>query len=116
MSMNLRRLELTLTTKCNSQCIHCQAEASPLGNEAMDVKDTRDYLAEAASVSNLGSFMVFGGEPMLYSERAIAIFEKANQLKIPEIEMITNGIWGNDVRKAEKLAKKLKAPALTPWQ
>jgi pyruvate-formate lyase-activating enzyme len=82
----------------------------------MDVKDTRDYLAEAASVSNLGSFMVFGGEPMLYSERAIAIFEKANQLKIPEIEMITNGIWGNDVRKAEKLAKKLKAPALTPWQ
>jgi pyruvate-formate lyase-activating enzyme len=56
----------------------------------MDVKDAHNYLAEAATVSNLESFMVFGGEPMLFPERAIAIFEKARQLGIPRIEMITN--------------------------
>jgi len=110
--MKLRRLEFTLTTKCNSQCIHCQAEASPLRNDVMDVKDAHNYLDEAAAVSNIESFMVFGGEPMLYPERAIAIFKKAHQLGIPKIEIITNGIWARNKEDAEKLAFKLKAAGL----
>ena len=110
--MNLQRLEFTLTTKCNSQCIHCQANASPLRNDVMDVKDAHNYLTEATAVSNLQSFMVFGGEPMLYPELTIAIFKKAHQLGIPRIDMITNGIWGKDKKKAEKWAEKLKAAGL----
>jgi len=110
--MNLQRLEFTLTTKCNSQCIHCQANASPLRNEVMDVKDAHNYLTQTTAVSNIESFMVFGGEPMLYPERAIVIFKKAYQLRIPKIDMITNGIWGKDREKAEELAKKLKAAGL----
>ncbi|NWG10951.1 radical SAM protein [Candidatus Bathyarchaeota archaeon] len=110
--MNLKRLEFTLTTKCNSQCIHCQACASPLGNEVMQVKDAHNYLTEAVAVSRLKSFMIFGGEPMLYPDRTITIFKKAKALKIPEIEMLTNGVWGKDKQKAEKLAKKLKEAGL----
>lgn len=110
--MNLRRLEFTLTTKCNSQCIHCQAEASPSRNDVMHVKDAYNYLEEATAVSDLNSFMVFGGEPMLYPERVIAIFEKAQQLGIPRIDMITNGVWGKDKEKAEKLAERLKNAGL----
>lgn len=110
--MDLKRLEFTLTRKCNSQCIHCQAEASPSRNEVMEVKDAHNFLEEATAVSNIESFMVFGGEPMLYSKRAIAIFEKAHQLRISEIEMITNGIWGGNRAKAEKLAIKLKVAGL----
>jgi len=110
--MNLRRLELTLTTKCNSQCIHCQANASPLKNDVMGVKDAHNYLEEATAVSNLESFMVFGGEPMLFPERAIAIFEKAHQLGIPRIDMITNGVWGKDRENAEKWAERLKNAGL----
>lgn len=110
--MNLQRLEFTLTTKCNSQCIHCQAEASPLRNEVMEVKDAHNYLDEAIAVSNIESFMVFGGEPMLYPKRAIAIFKKAHQLLIPKIEMITNGIWGKNKATAERLARKLKGAGL----
>lgn len=110
--MHLKRLEFTLTTKCNSQCIHCQADASPLRNEVMDVKDAHNYLAEATAVSNLESFMVFGGEPMLYPERTIAIFQKAQQLEIPQIDMITNGVWGKNRKTAEKLAVKLKTAGL----
>jgi MoaA/NifB/PqqE/SkfB family radical SAM enzyme len=78
----------------------------------MNVKDALNYLAEAATVSNLESFMVFGGEPMLFPERAIAIFEKAHQLEIPRIEMITNGVWGKNREKAREWAKKLKAAGL----
>jgi len=110
--MNLQRLEFTLTTKCNSQCIHCQADASPLRNDVMDIQDAHNYLAEATAVSKLESFMVFGGEPMLYPERAIAIFTKAHQLGIPRIDMITNGVWGKDRKTAEKLAAKLKKAGL----
>ena len=110
--MNLKRLEFTLTTKCNSQCIHCQSHASPLRREVMDVKDAHSYLSEAAVVSSLESFMVFGGEPMLYPDRAIAVFKKANELRIPEIEMLTNGVWGKNREEAEKLAVKLKRAGL----
>ena len=110
--MNLQRLEFTFTTKCNSQCIHCQADASPLRNDVMDVKDAHNYLEEATAVSNIESFMVFGGEPMLYPRGVIAVFKKAYQLGIPWIAMITNGVWGKDRKTAEKLAAKLKKAGL----
>ena len=77
-------------------------------NDVMEVKDAHNYLDEATDVSNIESFMVFGGEPMLYPNRAIAIFKKAYQLRIPEIAMITNGIWGKNKATAEIIARKLK--------
>ena len=112
--MKLNRLEFTLTRKCNSQCIHCQADASPLRKGVMQAKDAYNYLAEANAVSDLESFMIFGGEPMLYPKRAIAIFNKASQFRIPKIDMITNGIWGKNKPTAEKLARELKTAGLTP--
>jgi len=110
--MELKRLEFTLTRKCNSQCIHCQANASPLRKGVMQVKDAHNYLAEATAVSNLESFMIFGGEPMLYPKRTIAMFNKASQFGITKIQMITNGVWGKNKATAEKLAKKLEAAGL----
>jgi hypothetical protein len=78
----------------------------------MTAKDACNYLSEAAKVADLESFMVFGGEPMLYPSRAIAAFKKAEQLNIPKIDMLTNGIWGKDKEGAENLAKKLKLAGL----
>lgn len=78
----------------------------------MEVKDAYNYLAEATAVSDLESFMIFGGEPMLYPKRAIAIFNKASEFRIPKIDMITNGVWGKNKATAEKLAIKLKTAGL----
>jgi MoaA/NifB/PqqE/SkfB family radical SAM enzyme len=78
----------------------------------MNVKDAHNYLTEATAVSNLESFMAFGGEPMLYPELAVAVFKKAHELGIPRIDMITNGVWGKDKKKAEKWAEKLKVAGL----
>jgi hypothetical protein len=78
----------------------------------MAVEDACNYLTDAAAVSELESFMIFGGEPMLYPERAIAIIKKAHEMRIPKIEMITNGVWGKDGEAAEKLAIKLKTAGL----
>lgn len=110
--MNLRRLEFTLTTKCNSQCIYCQADASLFKKDVMDVADAHNYLMEATKVSKLKSFMVFGGEPMLYPERALDIFSKAQELKIPKIDMLTNGTWGKSKKTSDTLAKKLETAGL----
>jgi len=76
----------------------------------MQVKDAYNYLAEATAVSDLKSFMVFGGEPRLYPKRAIAIFNKASQFTIPKINMITNGVWGKNkaTARATEIRKTLK--------
>jgi len=111
--MDLNRLEFSLTKKCNSQCIYCQADAGPWQNEVMEVSDAHNYLSETAKVADLKSFLLFGGEPMLYPTRAFAIFKKAQQLSIPKIGMLTNGIWGKEKAKAERFAEKLKNSGLS---
>lgn len=74
----------------------------------MEVEDGITYLEETTSVTKLDSFMIFGGEPMLYPERTIKLFQKANELGVPEIELITNGFWGRDRNRAQSLAAQLK--------
>jgi hypothetical protein len=110
--MDLDRLELSLTNECNSQCIYCQADAGPWQNEVMEVSDACNYLSETTKVADLRSFLLFGGEPMLYPTRAFCIFKKAQQLGIPQIELLTNGIWGKEKAEAEEVAGKLKDSGL----
>lgn len=103
-----KRLEFMLTEKCNSRCVHCQGEHSPEKEGVMKVDDGVTYLEETTSVTKLDSFMIFGGESMLYPERTIKLFQKANELGIPKIELITNGFWGKDRNRAQMLATQLK--------
>jgi len=81
--MKIKRLEFLLTEKCNSRCIHCQGEHSPEREGVMKVEDGINYLNEATSVADLESFMIFGGEAMLYPERTIKLFQKSKELRIP---------------------------------
>jgi molybdenum cofactor biosynthesis enzyme MoaA len=78
----------------------------------MTIEETQLYLSEAAKVAKLESFLVFGGEPMLYPDIAIAACRKAAELGVPKIDMLTNGIWGRNKTQAEKLARRLKDAGL----
>lgn len=111
--MGIRRLEFSLTEKCNSRCAHCQGRHSPEREGVMETEDGLRYLEETASVAQPDSFMIFGGEPMLYPERTISLFRKANELGIPTIQLITNGYWGKDPKRAEALAAELKEAGVT---
>lgn len=106
--MKIKRLEFVLTEKCNSRCIHCQGGSSPEREGVMEVEDGLTYLEEVTSVTELDSFMIFGGESMLYPQRTIKLFQRARELGIPRIELITNGFWGKDVDRARTLAIQLK--------
>ena len=111
--MSVKRLEFTLAEKCNSRCAHCQGSHSPEREGVMEIKDGLRYLEETVAVTRLDSFMIFGGESMLYPERTIRLFRKANELRIPEIELITNGFWGRDPKIARKLATQLREAGVT---
>jgi len=111
--MNVNRLEFVLTEKCNSRCIHCQGAHSPEREGVIEIDDGLNYLEETTAVTKLDSFMIFGGESMLYPERAIKLFQRAKELGMPEIELITNGFWGENPEKAEKLAFQLKEAGVT---
>jgi len=79
----------------------------------MEVEDGLNYLEETTRVTKLDFFMIFGGESMLYPERTIRLFQRANELGIPEIELITNGFWGRSPEKARRLASELKEAGVT---
>lgn len=79
----------------------------------MEVEDGLRYLVETVAVTGLDSFMIFGGEAMLYPERTIRLFRKANELRIREIQLITNGFWGRDPKTARKLATELREAGVT---
>ena len=111
--LNIKRLEFVLTEKCNSRCAHCQGDHSPEREGVMKVEDGLNYLVETASVTRLDSFMIFGGEAMLYPQSTIRLFQKAKELGIPEIELITNGSWGKDPEEARTLAFQLKEAGVT---
>jgi len=111
--LNIKRLEFVLTEKCNSRCAHCQGSHSPEKVGVMEVEDGLNCLEETTSVTELDSFMIFGGESMLYPERTIRLFQRANELGIPEIELITNGFWGRSPEKARELASELKDAGVT---
>jgi len=78
----------------------------------MSLEDISHYLDEAVSLSNLESFMVFGGEPMLFPDRAISTFEKAHERNVPKISMLTNGVWGKTEQKAKELGCRMKKSGL----
>jgi sulfatase maturation enzyme AslB (radical SAM superfamily) len=78
----------------------------------MGVSDAHKYLSETVKVADLESFLLFGGEPMLYPTRALAIFKKAQQSGIPKISMLTNGTWGKKKAEAKELAENLRDAGL----
>jgi MoaA/NifB/PqqE/SkfB family radical SAM enzyme len=79
----------------------------------MELEDGLNYLEETASVAELESFMIFGGEAMLYPERTVKPFRRAGELGITEIELITNGFWSKSPEKAVELARQLKEAGVT---
>ncbi len=106
--VNLKRLELLITFRCTSDCIHCYSTGTgktypPYIDKNMAIA----VIGEIGSVYDLDSIMTFGGEPLLYPEIVCAIHEKAAAIGINERQVITNGCWTRDKSKARNIAKLL---------
>lgn len=65
----------------------------------MEVADGLRYLEATTSVTQLDSFMIFGGESMLYPDRTITLFQRANDLGVPVIQLIPMGFGVKTLQK-----------------
>lgn len=101
---NLQKIEFVLTWACSGACKHCSQgdhpKTSPPLDDAIAVKAVRDL----ASVYPLQTVLVFGGEPLLYAEKAARIIEAARDCGIPQRQIITNGYFSADPKRMAEVA------------
>ena len=104
---NLNRVEFIITYACTGRCKHCsQGDHSADGN-VIDAAAAVKALREAAENYSIKSIMTFGGEPLIYADRAYPIHRAATELDIPKRQLITNGFFSRDEEYIRKVAKDL---------
>ena len=87
----LRHLWLELTTKCNLQCVHCYADASPHLPlfQGLTTAHWIEVLREARA-EGCRSVQFIGGEPLLHPDLEV-LLRTARSLGYQDIEVFTNG-------------------------
>ena len=90
---NLNRMEFVVTMACTGRCKHCSEgdHSSCAGHIDADAAVRAIY--EVCGQYPIESLMAFGGEPLLYPEVVCSIFRAAAKMRIPKIDLITNGFF-----------------------
>lgn len=106
--INIKYLELVVTTKCTLRCKDC-ANLMPLYKKPycvkLDViKESMTNLLEA--IDGIETFRILGGEPFLYDDLREVINFVSKENKIKKVEVVTNGtIYPKD----EKIIEAMKS-------
>lgn len=106
-----RELALMYSRRCNIACRHCGIESSPYVRGEMGLPAATRFIAEAASIPQFMKMTFTGGEPMLYQNEHIQLFELCAGLGL-QTRMVTNGFWARDRQKGYSLLKRLKEAGL----
>lgn len=91
--MQIDRLELIVTYRCNSNCSHCLIQPQQHRGETMSPVMGREIIEHLGKIYRPFSVMTFGGEPMLALDTVIAIHDMASKIGIPQRQVLTNGNW-----------------------
>jgi len=95
-----------VTQKCNLNCIHCRADASPLKNEGMLIEgDEVKYLINELKELNCPTLALTGGEPLLRQDIVDIVKYSATQ-------GIKTRIQSNGLLLTKQLASQLKEAGL----
>lgn len=97
-------LRITLTNKCNVNCLYCHHDGMIQSHEEMNANEIYT-LCKIAKKIGVEKIRLSGGEPLLKKD-IIEIIEKINTLNFKDISMTTNGTL------LEKYAKNLKKAGL----
>ena len=97
MPMHVKRIELIVTNACTGRCKHC-SNGDPAGLTRGHVQYDRlcGKIAALARSHSVQSLMCFGGEPLLFPDDTLAIYQEAAEAGIPRLQLITNGCFSND--------------------
>jgi hypothetical protein len=109
--MRVKHLNLLLTYKCPSQCLHCCYYCGLEGEGLMTTLDVKGYL-HGLRDQPLESVWIYGGEPFLYRGVLSEVVKIAKQRRIARIGVLTNGYWAKSRSSALKKLCSLKQAGL----
>lgn len=101
---NLQKIEFVLTWACSGACKHCSQGDHPKSSPPLDGALAAKAVRELSSVYPLQTVLVFGGEPLLYAEKAAQIIDAARDCGIPRRQIITNGYFSEDPKRMAEVA------------
>ena len=113
--LNVRRIEFSVTNRCNSYCKHCFVEEKERrsGPAAIDRCLAVEVVRKVVEAYHPTSLMASGGEPLLYPDVACAIHAMATACGIPDRTIITNAGTPRSEAKAGDLAFRLAESGVT---
>ena len=107
--INLNKIEFVITNACTGKCKHCSEGDHPICAERIDPEIAADSVRKIASEYGIKTVMVFGGEPLLYTDAVYSVMKTAKELNIPKRQIITNGYFTKSADKICEVASELAA-------
>lgn len=104
---NLNKIEFAVTYACTGRCKHCSEGEHACYGEHIDPLKAADAVRKISAEYNIKTVMVFGGEPLLYTDTACEIMSAAFEMNIPKRQIITNGCFSKDAHHIRKVAENL---------
>ena len=104
---NLQKIEFVLTYACTGSCKHCSQGEHTQDGICLDSNAATDCIKSLTKNYDLNTALVFGGEPLLFSDQVCKIIACARDCKIPKRQVITNGYFTKDKEKMRDVARKL---------
>lgn len=100
-----------MTYECTGRCKHCSEGEHESFDERIDPQITSDAVRKIAAEYDIKTVMIFGGEPLLYTDALYAIMTAAKELNIPKRQVITNGYFSKNTEKICEVAAQLASAA-----
>lgn len=84
-------LRISVTDKCNLSCYYCHREGQiNLSNYCLTSDDIRFIISQSMNLG-FSKIKLTGGEPLIRKD-IVSVIENINNLQIPDLSIITNGV------------------------
>ena len=104
---HLNKIEFSVSYACNGRCRHCSVGSHTSTAEMPDPHLAARAVREIASVYDIKTAMVFGGEPLLFADAVCTIMRAAAEMEIPRRQVITNGCFSKNADEIRNVALRL---------
>ena len=110
--VDINRVEFLVTKRCNSKCKHCSVpiNSNPYENSYADMEVVKKAIVSIIKNYKVASIMVYGGEPLLYIDKIVDIFDISLKECVQSRDLITSGFISCSVtaQYIDEVAIKLK--------
>ncbi|MCI0392867.1 MAG: radical SAM protein [Acidobacteria bacterium] len=113
--MSIEGLGVLLTFECNAECDHCYYHSAPRSKVGASVIEVAEFSAYMDSLKRTLAYLpgiaFLGGEPFLYYKHLLQMIGLVKG-RSPYISILTNGYWGKNRERADRIVGELKEAGL----